>query len=222
LKKIPMVIFGVSGHAKVILDIIESGSSYELLGFIDNEAPIGTNVLGYKVLGNDPSLPKLMEEYNFNKGIIGIGDNFIRSKVANFVGELVPNFQFVNCIHPSANISKHCQLGLGNVVMAGVSINPSVKISDHCILNTNCSLDHDCCMGNYSCLAPNSVVGGNTRIGDYSYIGIGCTVFHNIEIGKNCIVGGGSLVIRDTSSDSVFFGSPAKFISSRILGDKYL
>lgn len=92
----------------------------------------------------------------------------------------------------------------------------------HCILNTNCSLDHDCCMGNYSCLAPNSVVGGNTRIGDYSYIGIGCTVFHNIEIGRNCIVGGGSLVIRDTSSDSVFFGSPAKFISSRILGDKYL
>ena len=63
---------------------------------------------------------------------------------------------------------------------------------------------------------------GNTRIGDYSYIGIGCTVFHNIEIGRNCIVGGGSLVIRNTSSDSVFFGSPAKFISSRILENRFL
>ena len=49
LNKIPVVIFSVSGHAKVILDIIESGNSYELLGFIDNETPIGTNILGYKV-----------------------------------------------------------------------------------------------------------------------------------------------------------------------------
>ena len=222
MKRIPVVIFGVSGHAKVILDIIESGDTYELIGFIDNNIPIGTNVLGYKVLESDPSLPQLMEKYHFNKGVIGIGDNFIRSKVANSVYQLSSDFQFVNCIHPSANISRHCQLGNGNVIMAGVTINSSAKISNHCILNTNCSLDHDCSMENYSCLAPNSVVGGNTRIGDYSYIGIGASVFHNIQIGSNCIVGGGSVVINNTSSDSVFFGSPAKFISSRKLGDKYL
>ena len=53
MKKIPVVIFGVSGHAKVILDIIESGDSYELLGFVDNDTPVGTSLLGYKVLGND-------------------------------------------------------------------------------------------------------------------------------------------------------------------------
>ena len=127
MKKISVVIFGVSGHAKVILDIIESGNSYELLGFIDNNKPIGTNVLGYKVLGNDSSLLQLMKEYHFNKGVIGIGDNFNRSKVAKFVYESSPNFQFINCIHPSANISKHCQLGHGNVVMAGVTINPLSK-----------------------------------------------------------------------------------------------
>ncbi len=222
MKKIPVVIFGVSGHAEVILDIIESGDSYKLLGFVDNETPVGTSLLGYKVLGNDLSLPQLMDSYHFNSGVIGIGDNFIRSKVANFVHGSTTDFQFVNCIHPSASISKHCHLGHGNVVMAGVTINPSAKISNHCILNTNSSLDHDCFMENYSCLAPNSVVGGGSEISEYSHIGIGASVIQNIKIGSNCIVGAGSVVLQSTSSNSVFFGSPAKFISSRKLGDKYL
>ncbi len=222
MSKPRVVIFGVSGHAKVIVDIIESSHSFELAGFIDNDTPIGTNVLGYEVIGNDPALPQLMDSHKFNSGVIGIGDNFLRSRVADFVNSLTTGFQFVNCIHPSAHISKHCHMGRGNVVMAGVAINPSTSIGNHCILNTNSSLDHDCTMENYSCLAPNAAVGGNCRLGEFAYIGIGTSVFHNVSVGRNCIVGGGSLVNRDTKADSVFFGNPARFVSTRKLGDTYL
>ena len=115
-------------------------------------------------------LLETMNEYKFNKGVVGIGDNFVRSKVVNFVKQIAPDFQFINCIHDSAKLSNHCEFGVGNVVMPGVSINASTIISDHCILNTNSSLDHDCRMASFSSLAPNSVVGGNCSIGQFSYV----------------------------------------------------
>jgi len=216
-----VVIFGSSGHAKVVLDILESNNNYELIGFIDKFITKDTSVLNYKVIGDELLLPKLMQKYNFNKGVVGIGNNFVRSKVVNLVKNIAPDFQFINCIHNSANISKHCKFGVGNVIMPGVSINASSIISDHCILNTNSSLDHDCKMDKFSCLAPNSAVGGNCIIGEFSYVGIGASIFQGVSIDQNCIIGGGSILNKNAKADSTYYGIPAKRISSRKIEDNY-
>ena len=217
-----VVIFGSSGHAKVIVDIIESESKFELLGFIDKFKSVGDEILGYKVIGDTESLSDLMVKFGFNQGVVGIGDNFIRSKVVGKIKELAPNFQFINCIHKSAKVSKHLTIGIGNVVMPGATINASSVISNHCIFNTNSSLDHDCIVSNFSSLGPNSAVGGNCNIGEFSAVGIGASVFHGIHIDNNCIIGGGSLVNKHTQPNSVYYGVPGRLISARRLGDSYL
>ena len=145
-----VVIFGSSGHAKVIVDIIENNPEYELVGFIDKYKNIKDTILNYQVIGDEQSLPQLMMDYGFNKGVIGIGDNFTRSKVVKDIMKSVPDFQFINCIHNSANVSQHCKIGIGNVIMAGATVNSETVISNHCILNTNSSLDHDCSMRDFS------------------------------------------------------------------------
>ena len=139
-----IVIFGVSGHAKVIVDILSSYKNTRIAGFIDNSSNVGDEILGFKVLGKDTSLKSLMKKFNFNKGVIAMGDNIRRCKVENKIKSLHKNFQFVNCIHKSAVISKSVKIGNGNVIMPGVVINTHSVIGDHCILNTNSSLDHDC------------------------------------------------------------------------------
>ena len=106
--------------------------------------------------------------------------------------------------------------------MPGVCVNASSIISDHCVLNTNSSLDHDCRMESFSSLAPNSAVGGNCSIGKYSYVGIGASIFHGVCIKENCIVGGGSVLNKNTVPNSTYYGTPAKIVSSRKLGDIYL
>jgi len=221
MAKSRVVIFGSGGHAKVIVDIIESNDDLELIGFIDTNKTPGDECLGYKVIGNENSMTKLMKEFNFIKGVVGIGDNYLRSKVVNTIKSFEPNFRFINCIHKSANISNHCEIGVGNVVMPGVTINAETTISDHCFLNTNSSIDHECRMENFSSIAPNSVLGGNCSIEEFSYVGIGASVFHRVNIGYNCIIGGGSLVNQNTLPNSVYYGVPARFVSFRNIGDSY-
>ena len=77
-------------------------------------------------------------------------------------------------------------------------------------------------MSDFSSIASNTTVGGNVKIGDYSAIGIGANIFHSVNVGYNCIIGGGSLVCNDTNDNSIYYGSPSKFIREHKLGDVYL
>jgi sugar O-acyltransferase (sialic acid O-acetyltransferase NeuD family) len=217
-----ILIFGAGGHAKVIVDIIEKQGKYNIAGFVDNYCSKNTVIMGYTVIGDDSSLKDIVSSYEICGGVIGIGDNSIRSRVRDQIIKAIPNFEFINCIHPKSILGKDVTLGDGNVVMAGAIINSSTKINNHCILNTNSSIDHDGLMSDFSSMAPNSTAGGSVIIGDYSAIGIGANIFDSIKIGCNCIVGGGSLVCNDTKDDSIYYGSPSKFIREHKIGDRYL
>lgn len=217
-----IVIFGSGGHAKVIVDIIEKQGKFNIAGFIDSSSEKNTVIMEYKVIGDTSSLKDIVFSYEIYGGIIGIGDNSIRAKIRDKVIKVIPNFKFVNCVHPKSILGKDVTLGEGNVVMAGAIINSSTIIKNHCILNTNSSIDHDCLMLDFSSIAPNATVGGNVKIGDYSAIGIGANIFNSVNVGYNCIIGGGSLVCHDTNDNSIYYGSPSKFIRKHKFGDKYL
>lgn len=222
MTSLPIVIFGSSGHAKVLVDIIETDPSFELIGFIDNTLQIGTTLLGYPVLGSDDALPGLTKKYDFFSGIIGVGDNYKRSVLAKYIEKIMPGFEFVNCSHISANVSNHITMGVGNVIMPGVSVNASSFIGNHCILNTNCSLDHDCYLGDYASLGPNSSVGGGAIVEKFSHVGIGASVLHGASMQENSILGGGSMLVSSAKPNSVYVGVPARYVSPRRLGAAYL
>lgn len=217
-----IVIIGSSGYAKVILDIMQKEGKYNIVGLLDRNRKVGEETMGYKILGQEEDLPKLISEFQIIGGVIAIGDNYIRFKVSELIRSVSPNFKFVNAIHPNSSIGAEVQIGDGTVIMAGVIINPFSKIGDFCILNTNSSIDHDSIMEDFTSLAPGVTTGGKCTIGKFSVISIGATIIHNIEIGEHTIIGAGSLVVKSLSSNIVAYGLPAKEIRKREIGEKYL
>ena len=221
-KKKNIIIFGTSGHSKVIIDIIKSSGNYNFLGFISNRINENNKIEPYPILGNDKTFLETIDRFKLHGGIIGVGDNFIRYHIATKIKKMDLDFNFINCIHASAIIGSNVEIGSGNVIMPGVSINASTIIKDHCILNTNSSIDHDSLMENFSSIAPNSATGGNVKIGKFSSIGIGSCINHSTSIAENCIIGAGSVVTKSTKKNSLYFGNPAKFIRKHKLGERYL
>jgi sugar O-acyltransferase (sialic acid O-acetyltransferase NeuD family) len=217
-----IVIIGSSGHAKVIIDIVQQEGKYKIVGLLDCYRKLNEQTLGYSVLGKEEDLPELINIHSITGAIVAIGDNFIRSKVVSHVREICPDLLFVSAIHPNSSIGIDVTIGEGTVIMAGVSINPCCSVGLFCILNTNSSLDHDSIMEDFSSLAPNVTTGGNCRIGEYSAIGIGTVLIHGVHIGKQSIIGAASLVMKSIESFVVAYGTPAKVIRNRHPGDKYL
>jgi sugar O-acyltransferase (sialic acid O-acetyltransferase NeuD family) len=194
-----MYLFGASGHAKVIMDILNSMSVSVKSLFDDNPAVKELN--GVAVSGKYSG-----QELDADV-IISIGDNNIRSKIAKQL-----QVQFGKAIAKSATISNSADIAEGTVVMQGAIIQASTQVGKHAIINTRASIDHDCRIGNFTHISPGAVLCGNVHVGEGTHIGAGAIVIPNLKIGKWCKIGAGAVVISDIPDFSTAVGNPARII----------
>lgn len=189
-----MILYGASGHGKVIKEIIEAcGGQVE--AFVDDNPAI--NELA--------GLPVLHSVCGADKFIVSIGENRIRKKIAERV-----NCKFGMAIHPSAIVSPSAKIGEGSVVMAGAVINAGAVIGKHCIVNTGATIDHDVVLGDYVHVAPGANVSGATHIGEGTWVGVGSCIIQCLNIGSWCMIGAGSVVVADVPDSVVAYGNPCR------------
>ncbi|WP_343672651.1 acetyltransferase [Chitinophaga sp.] len=191
-------LYGASGHAKVILEILEQQGNKVAGLFDDNQAL--HSLWEYEVNRYAP-------EWNskITGMLIALGNNRARRQIAEQL-----NVPFIKGIHPAATVSGRAVLGNGTVVMAGVTINADAVIGRHCIINTNASVDHDCILEDYVDISPNVALCGGITIGEGTHIGAGAVVKPGIMIGRWATIGAGTVVIRDVPDSAVIVGNPGK------------
>jgi sugar O-acyltransferase (sialic acid O-acetyltransferase NeuD family) len=211
-----IAIFGIGGHAKVIYDIVVKENKYEVGGFFSLESTL-KNFLGVAHFSQTEFLGS-----PFKKGIIAIGDNWTRGRLAKELQAIKSDFQFVSAIHPSSVVAATATVASGTVIMANVVVNPGCKIGEHVILNTSSSVDHDCEISSLASLGPGCVLGGNVDIGECSAISLGAKIIHGKSIGRNTVIGAGSLVLENIPDGVVAFGAPCKVQKQREASEKYL
>lgn len=192
-----MYLYGASGHAKVIIDILKSQGK-DILGLIDDNLSIN-ELLDYPVYHEIGSLSSL---------IISIGDNKTRKKIA----EQLSNVRFETASHISAILSTNCKIKEGTVVMQGAIIQSCSEIGKHCIINTCALVDHDCKIYDYVHISPHATVCGNVIIGEGTWIGAGTIIIPGLKIGEWSIIGAGSVVTEDIPDNVLAFGNPCKVI----------
>ena len=200
-------VFGASGHAKVVIDIIERQGLFDIAFLVDdNPALKGQHFFGYPVLGGKAELLAA----NIRKGIVAVGSNRARRAVTGWLTD--QGCEMITAIHPSAQLAREVTVGSGSVVMAGAVINSDTIIGCNVIVNTRASVDHDCKIGDGVHLAPGSTLCGTVTVGAESFVCAGATLIPNLTIGSKVTVGAGSTVIRDLPDGVTVAGSPAKEI----------
>lgn len=193
--KYTMILYGASGHAKVIIDTLEAlGKRIDWI--VDDDAN-RKELLGYEVRRNTGK---------YDAAIIAIGNCQIRQEK---VKELdVKTWE--TAVHPSAVVSPRACLGEGTVVMAGVLINACANVGRHCIVNTGASIGHDVEVSDFVHVAPHATLAGGVSVGEGTWIGAGSVVKQGIHIGKNCMIGAGSVVVKDIPDGVTAYGNPCR------------
>ena len=217
-----LVLIGGGNQAHYTIDIIEKENKYNIVGIIDSINKVGSDRFGYKILGRQENIKEIVEKYNIDVGIISIGDNWSRYYVYNQIIDKIPNFEFVNAIHPSVIIGNDVQLGVGIVAMAGCIFNPKSVIGGFTFYATGAQVEHDCLIDEFASISAGSITGGFVKLGKFSAITLGVTVIDRVEIGKNTVVGAGSLVVKSLPENVLAYGNPCKIIRTRNEGEKFL
>lgn len=197
-----IVIWGASGHALVVADILRLSGMYEIVGLLDDADPRRDFVIGGR-----EQLDRLRND-GVEWLIIGVGDCAARMKLAAVAVE--KGFSLATAIHPRAIVAAGVEIGPGTVVAAGAVINPGSRIGANVIINTSASVDHECVIEDGAHVGPGVNLGGKVTVGSGSWIGIGATVKDGIVIGARSIVGAGAVVLRNVPDQTVVFGVPAK------------
>jgi sugar O-acyltransferase (sialic acid O-acetyltransferase NeuD family) len=195
-----MILYGASGHAKVIIEIAKS-QGLEIDAIIDDNLKI-KSVLDIPVHHSLDGVP------SSRKIIIAIGDNVIRKKITS-----IKNLKFDDAlIHSRAELSASAKIGIGTVVMANAVINASTNIGDHCIINTGSTVEHDCEIHNYVHISPQVAIAGGVKIKEGTHVGIGAVVIPGVTIGKWVTIGAGAVIINDIPDFAVVVGNPGRII----------
>lgn len=191
-----MYLYGASGHAKVIIDILEAAG--ERVDALIDDNPALTEVLGHPVLHDAAGCSPL---------IISIGANAVRRRLAGLLGA-----RYGTAVHPSAVLSPRAEIGEGTVVMQGAVLQTCVGIGRHCIVNTGASVDHECCVDDYVHLSPHVTLCGNVQVGEGTWVGAGTVVIQGVRIGRWSVIGAGSVVTRDIPDGVVAYGNPCRVV----------
>lgn len=193
-----MIIYGGSGHAKVVIDILES-LKVPIDYIIDDYTEL-KKIMGYNVCKNSAK--------EYDRMLIAIGANATRKRIA----ESIIVKEFISAISPYSIFSRRATIGEGSVVMQGAIVQSCAEIGKHCIINTGASIDHDCKIGDFVHVSPHATLCGNVSIGEGTWIGAGTIIKQGVKIGSWSIIGAGSIVLDDIPSSVVAFGNKCKII----------
>jgi len=196
-----VIIIGARGGAKMCIDALRESTQFSIIGLIDDNIAPGNKVLGYPVIGNFNAFEELIS--------MGIA-NFIlafgiianrKDRHALYLKMKRLGARFPNIIHPKSIVEDSCEIGEGNVILAGANIGSCVKLGNLNYINNNSVVSHDCILKDNVHISPGAVLASSIAVDSHVLIGMNTTLYMGIKIGENSTITNGLIINHDVESN---------------------
>lgn len=205
------VIIGAGTYGEVYLAYLQE-AGVNVVGFLDDDSKYtNQNVRNIPVIGPITKLETLKETDGVEAVYCPLGNNMLRVKFLSMARRL--GYKTPNYIHPSVIISPNVSIGEGVYVLLGTTIMPHTIIKDFVMISMGVHLAHHSVLDEGVFLSTGCNFGASIHAFRYAYCGISSTIMTGIhELGEDCLIGAGAVVIRDVPDRAVVAGVPAKVL----------
>lgn len=207
-----IVIYGAGGFGKEIACLLKQindvSPEWNLLGYIDDGLPVGSENRYGRVIGNMDTLLK------WSDGELNVVVSIASPKVLGKIKDTIQNplIVFPNILAPNVNVFDNdaVTMGKGNVFSFGCRISCDVEIGDFNICVGFNSFGHDVKVGSCNVFSPSVRLSGCVMVGNNNFFGVGSTVLQGLTIGNDIRLGAGSVLMTKPKNACLYIGNPAK------------
>lgn len=204
-----VIIFGNGRIARVIYQYIKP--HYEIGAFtVDGSQLADTSIDRHPVISFD----NIENHFSPNeyKILIAVGYqemNSLRTQKSDEAKE--KGYELTNFIHPSIKLDYDLSIGVGNIILENVAIQPTANIGNNNFVWSNAIIGHGAEIKNNCWIASGAAIGGDAKINSNCFLGLNSTVGHNVILAEKSLIGANSFVNKNTEEGSVLLaGSPSK------------
>ncbi len=183
-------------------------AGWDVLGCLDDDvAKHGTEVMaGLRVLGG------VDEVGRFPQASVAIcaGKGAAREAIATRLAALgIDDERYAVVLDPSVVAPPSCAVGVGSILLAGVTLTASVTVGRHVVCMPRVVLTHDDVVEDFATLCAGVVLGGSVVVGQRAYLGMASSVRERTQVGPDSVLAMGAVAIRDLTMGQMAVGVPA-------------
>ncbi len=178
---------------------------FDIKGFLDSKADAFDGLRG-----NYPPIICAPEDYEIQKDdvfFVAMGDPHWRKHYADLIE--AKGGKFITIISPNAYINPTATICEGCFVSRNTVISDNVYLGKHVMVHGLCILGHDAKVGDYASLSAYVFLGGYSEVGELSSMNPKAMIIPHKKIGKEVVVGAGSVVMRNVVDGLHVHGNPA-------------
>ncbi len=207
----PIIIFGAGSLGRMVLGILRS-HDFDVYGFLDDVVDPDSMIDNVPVLGktDDQGYIKLIDKKA--QVVVALEDLSERKRIIDFLKDVRKTVP-MNAIHSSVSLPENRSIGHGNIIGAGVIMEPGFYLGSHSVIHSGSLLGTNARIEDFGTIGSGTVVGYDCKLGEQVFVGAGSTVVPGIRVGDNSSIGAGSVVIQHVSEGKQVFGNPANEIS---------
>lgn len=216
----PVVLFGASDTAELAWLCLTHDAGRQVDGFT-----VGAEYALESTFRGLPLVPFEDVQQHFPPShydmLVAVGNTDINRLRARTCREAVEKgYTLISYVSSRATTFPGFSIGPNCFVGAGCTIQPFACLGANVTLVGNVHVGHHATIEDDCFIAAGVAIAGRVTVGQGTFIGINATVRDRIRIGRNCVIGAGGLLLKDTPDYTVYVerGSrPSTVPSDRLL-----
>jgi len=208
------VIIGAGTQGQVYASYLKE-AGINIIGFIDdNPDLVGKEVIGIPVIGMYKDL--FLDEFKnkIQDVYCPIGVNAVRVEYLSTLkkeGYGIPGF-----LHHTVSIAPDVTIGEAVYMLAGNIVMPHTNIGNYIMINMDSTIAHHVTLEDGVFMSSGVNIGALINVRKNAYIGMGVTAMTGVkEIGKETLIGAGTVIIKDVPEYTTVVGNPARVIKTK-------
>ena len=208
-----LVIVGDGETAEIAYEYFTHDSPFEVVAFsVETQYLKKPELFGLPVVPFE-QLDQLFPPADFQVYAASSSTQLNRVRTRLYHAAKLKGYRAASYVSSRAFVWHNVEIGENSFIFENNVLQYHVKVGNNVTLWSGNHIGHRTVIHDNCFISSHVVISGFCDIGENSFMGVNSCVADEVKIARDCVIGAGAVIIRDTEERKVYVGNPAKALA---------